>query len=86
MPTTITSTEFQRNVGTHVDQALRDPIFITKHSRESLVLVAAEDYRRLKELDTRRALYPHELDDETLADMDKGYQGASTPHLDHLLD
>jgi len=86
MPTTVTATEFQRNVGAHVDHALRDPVFITKHKRESLVLVAADEYRRLKELDTRRALYPHELDGETLAEMDKGYQGSPTPHLDHLVD
>ena len=36
--------------------------------------------------DTRRALYPHELDEETKARLEEGYQGEETPHLDHLLD
>lgn len=86
MTTTITSTEFQRNVGTHAEAARREPVLITNHGRPSLALIAAEDYERLKALDTRQALYPHELGDEMLAEMDKGYQGAPTPHLNHLLD
>ena len=82
----ITSTEFQRNVGTYTDAAMREPVIITNHSRERLVLLSADDYRRLKALDTRQALSPDELDDDMLVELDKGYQGAKTPHLDHLLD
>lgn len=85
MPTTITSTEFQRNVGTYTDTAMREPVIITSHSREKLVLLAADDYKRLKELDTRQALYPRELESDMMAELDKGYQGKPTPHLDHLL-
>ena len=36
-------------------------------------------------IDTRRALHPHELDAETKARLEEGYQGEPTPHLDHLL-
>ncbi len=86
MSKTITATEFQRNVGEYADTAMREPVFITSHSRERLVLVAAEDYRRLEKLDTRQAFYPHELDEETIAELEKGYQGEPTPELDHLLD
>jgi len=40
---------------------------------------------KLKKEDTRKALYPHELDDEMKAELEKGYQGSSTPDLDHLI-
>lgn len=64
MPTTITATEFQRNVGTYTDTAMREPVIITSHSRERLVLLAAEDYNRLRRLDDRVACHPSELPEE----------------------
>ena len=83
--TTVTSTEFQQNVGVYNDAAMREPVIITKQGREKLVLLAVEDYNRLKALDTRKALYPHELDDELKAEFEAGYKGEITPHLDNLL-
>lgn len=65
MPT-ITSTEFQRNVGTYTDTAMREPVFITSHSREKLVLIAAEDYHRLKSKDDRVACHPADLPEDML--------------------
>ena len=43
----ITSTEFQQNVGAYSDTAQREPVIITSHNRDRLVLLSAEDYRRL---------------------------------------
>jgi PHD/YefM family antitoxin component YafN of YafNO toxin-antitoxin module len=45
--------------------AQREPVRITSHGRDSLVLLSAEEYRRLKQLD-RRAFYPWELGEEAL--------------------
>lgn len=83
---TITATEFQTRAGAYIERAGKEPVVITKHSRPARVLVDYDEYERLKSHDTRRALYPHELDQEALADLAQGYQGEATPELDHLLD
>ena len=83
---TVTSTEFRQKVGQYIDAAGKESVIITKHSRPSRVLVDFKFYERLKEYDTRRALYPHEFGEETKARLEEGYQGEKTPHLDHLID
>ncbi len=83
---TVTSTEFQTRAGVYIDQAAKEPVIITRHNRKVRVLLDIEEYERLKGLDSRRPLYPHELDDEMAQELEKGYQGAPTPELDHLLD
>ena len=57
----VTSAEFQKNYGRYKDTALREPVSITSHGRESLVVLSADEYKRLKALDERRALHPSEL-------------------------
>lgn len=61
---TITSAELQRNFGRYKEVAQREPIRITSHGRESLVVLSAEEYRRLAALDTRRAYHPADLPPE----------------------
>ena len=56
----ITSAEFQKAFGRCREAALKAPVTITNHGRDSLVLLAADEYRRLKNLD-RQALYVTEL-------------------------
>lgn len=43
----VTSTDFQQNVGTYSDAAQREPVIITNHNRDRLVLMSAQDYQRL---------------------------------------
>jgi prevent-host-death family protein len=45
---TVSSAEFQRNFGVYQDKALTEPVAITRNGRERLVIVAADEYRRLK--------------------------------------
>jgi PHD/YefM family antitoxin component YafN of YafNO toxin-antitoxin module len=47
--------------GRYSEVAQREPVAITSHGRESLYLLSAEEYHRLKALDTRQALPVHEL-------------------------
>lgn len=82
----VTSTEFRSRAGQYLDEAAKAPVIITKHSRPSRVLLDIEEYERMKRYDTRKAFYPHELDDDAKALLDEGYQGRDTPDLDHLLD
>ena len=66
----ITSAKFQKSFGRCREAAQREPVTITNHGRESLVQLSAEEYRRLKRLD-RRALYPWELDEQTLVTLER---------------
>ena len=61
---TVTAAELQRQFGRYRDLALREPVSITHHGRESLVVLSADEYRRLKSLDDRQALYAWELPDD----------------------
>jgi len=81
----ITSTEFQNRAGQYLDEAAKAPVFITRYDRPVRVLIDIEEYIRLKKNDTRQALYPHELNDDWLAELNKGFQGEETPELDALL-
>ena len=56
----VTSAEFLKAYGRFSSAAQREPVSITNHGRESLVLLSAEEYRRLKSRD-QVALYPWEL-------------------------
>ena len=85
MTDSVTATEFQTRAGQYIESSAKNPVYITKHGRPVRVLVDVEEYERLKAHDTRRALYPHELDDEMKAELEKGYQGEPTPELDHLM-
>ena len=60
----ITSGEFQREFGRYRTQAHREAIVITNHGRDDLVLISADEYKRLRSLD-QQALYAHELPYQT---------------------
>jgi prevent-host-death family protein len=47
-PNRVTSAELVRNFSELADQALTEPLIITKNGRDRLVLIAVEDYHRLK--------------------------------------
>ena len=80
----ITSTEFQNNVGRYQDEALKRPVKITKNGRPHTVLLSAEQYELL--LKGRLVRRTEDLDEETLkaiaeAEMPPGYD-----HLDQERD
>lgn len=62
----VSSAEFIKGYGRFSEAALREPVTITSHGRERLVLVSVEEYRRLKRND-REALYPWEMPENELA-------------------
>jgi len=47
----VTATEFQQAVGTYSDTAIKEPVMITTHSRDRLVLMSIEEYQRLKKME-----------------------------------
>ena len=55
-PTRVTASEFQQAFGALSDKARHEPVVITKHGRDSLVIMSAEEWERLKRRDRRVGL------------------------------
>jgi prevent-host-death family protein len=49
----VSSAEFQKGFGRYREAALREPVTITNHGRDSLVLMSADEYRRLRRRERR---------------------------------
>lgn len=49
--TRVTASEFQNAFGMLSDRARREPIVVTKHWRDSLVILPVEEWERLKRRD-----------------------------------
>ena len=45
--TRVTATEFKNNIGAFSDAAMQEPVIITSHQRDRLVLLSAAEYLRL---------------------------------------
>ena len=61
----VSSAEFQKSFGRYREVAQREPVTITNHGRESLVLLSVDEYRRLKRRD-RVSIRVEDLSDEDL--------------------
>ena len=55
-PTRVSASEFQTAFGALSDKARHEPVVITKHGRDSLVVMSAEEWERLKRRDRRVGL------------------------------
>ena len=55
-PTKVTSSEFQQAFGALSDKAGHEPVITTEHGRRSLVVMAAEEWERLKRRDRQVGL------------------------------
>lgn len=82
MTHTVSSADFLKSYGRIAEVALREPVSITSHGRERLVLLSAEEYRRLKQND-RTALYPWELDNAALNALAAAEPPAEAADFDH---
>jgi prevent-host-death family protein len=54
--TRVTASEFQNAFGMLSDKARHEPVVITKHGRDSLVVMPVEEWERLKRRDRRVGL------------------------------
>ena len=61
----VTASEMQKNFGRWHDEAIREPVQITKHGRETAYLVSAETFNRLW-ASYRRAVKVSELSTEEM--------------------
>ncbi len=74
----VTSTAFQKGFRRYRETALSRPVVITHNNQDSLVLMAADEYRRLK----RRDRLVMGLDDFTEADLAAIEAGGMDPGAD----
>jgi PHD/YefM family antitoxin component YafN of YafNO toxin-antitoxin module len=80
----VTTAEFIKNYGRLADKALSEPLTITKNGHDRLVVLAAEEYERLKRRD-RQVIRAGELNDEEVALIAKAEVPAEHAHLDEEL-
>ena len=52
----VTSSQFQQAFGALSDKARHEPVVITKHGRDSLVVMPVEEWHRLRRRDRRAGL------------------------------
>jgi prevent-host-death family protein len=65
---TASSAEVQKNFGRYKDAATTEPVVVTQYGKPAVVILAAAEYERLKELD-RRVLRLDDLPDSDIEDM-----------------
>lgn len=81
----VTSAEFQKNFGRYREAAIREAVTITNHGRDSLVLLSADEYRRLKKRD-REVLHVSEMSDEDIQAIMSAEIPEETAAFDHELE
>jgi len=81
----VSSAEFQRTFGALADKAITAPIAITKHGRDHLVVLSAEEYARLRR-HSRKVYLAEELPDEILAEVEAGKMDPRYDHLNALME
>jgi hypothetical protein len=81
----VTASEFQKAFGAMSDTALREPVTITKQGRDHLVVLAADEYQRLKRRD-RRVHATNELPDAWMEATRNAQMDARHNHLNALLE
>jgi len=80
---TITAAELQKHFGRYRDLAIKEPVSVTHHGRQSLVVLSADEYKRLKAFDTRQPLHPWELPEDLVTALDHAEIPAEAAQFDH---
>jgi prevent-host-death family protein len=78
---TVSAAEFQRYFGRYQDEALTQPVVITRNGRERLVMISVDEYRRLRRSD-RQVLRAGELSDADLAAIEETQAPESSKAFD----
>ena len=60
--------EFQKGFASYKAKAHREAIIITSHGQDDLVLISADEYNRLRQLD-QKAVYVHELPEAVINEL-----------------
>lgn len=63
MTQSVTATELAKGFGRWIERAIREPVAILRHGRESAYLISADEYHHLKRLE-RQALGAEDIPDD----------------------
>jgi prevent-host-death family protein len=80
----VPSAHFQRKIGHYQDRALVEPVMVTSNGRERVVLLSADEFKRLKRLD-RESLPVSALSDAELAAIANAEVPTEYAHFDSEL-
>jgi hypothetical protein len=80
----VTTADFIKHYGSLADQALAEPVTITKNGRDRLVILSADEYARLKRRD-RRVMRVEDFTEEEIALIARAEVPAEYKHLDDEL-
>ena len=81
----VSTADFIKNYSSLADRALGEPVTITKHGRDRLVMVSAAEYERLKRRD-RQVFQSADLPDAIREQIAKAEVPAEFAHLDAELE
>jgi prevent-host-death family protein len=84
MVSKVPAAAISKNFGAYQDDALREPVIITKNGRPRTVLIAYEDFVRLSKLE-RRVELTTDLSAEELAAIESSEMEPGLEHLDREL-
>jgi PHD/YefM family antitoxin component YafN of YafNO toxin-antitoxin module len=80
---TITSVHLRKHFGRCRELAMKEPVAVTHHGRESLVMLSAEEFKRLKALDQRQSLYAWELPEDLAKALEQAEPPEFAAQFDH---
>jgi len=90
MTATATAAEVSKNFGAYQDEAVREPVIITKNGRPRTVLMAYEDFMRLSKRDRQVQLTAALSEDEIVAveqsEMAEGHEHLNAEPDPHAAD
>jgi prevent-host-death family protein len=77
----VSSAEFQKKFGRYQDVALTQPVMVTRNGRDRMVMLSAEEYRRLKRRD-RRVMAASDFTDDDIAAIETAVPPAESARFD----
>ncbi len=79
------SLDLQRNVARVQEAAMREPIAISYHGRDRLVMMPIDEYERLKNRD-KMLIAMEEMPEDFVLALSEPYHNPEQAALDHLMD
>lgn len=80
--TKVTSGEFTREFGRYRVMAHREPVIITNHGRDDVVLIGADDYARLRRYE-QKAFHVTQLPEEVVNELGTVSVSDAASDFDH---
>lgn len=79
------SSDVAKNFGFYQDKALAEPVTVQKYNRDSVVIVQADEFKRLQKLD-RQAKALVEMSERELKMLATSKMGEEHDHLNDLME